>query len=462
MKKQMHVMPVFFLLLLFSIALNCCKKEEEENEIPTTEEYVLTITATNGEVIVCVNTDTLPNSAQYTIEEGKTAVLTAIANDDYQFDGWTGVSSASDNPVSIVMTEDKTVVANFGADQDPPYEAGDKKTLTFDNGRSSITMVYCPGGTFLTNEDDDDSDFEDGPEITCDPFWISETEITNDMLARVYSLTEGIDFTDGSVIIGNPGVFNKTDEDAHNYLSEYEVKWGGNYLLFKGEAQGYVYDLIEDIFFKIFPGREDQPCKEVTWYGAIIFCNWLTNLALGSSADLNHRVYSNIDEDWLDDETSVNINKSGFRLPTSAEWECAARWQGSDNSNDAYEWPAGSKNYWTPGGYASGASAKTDNVAATSAVAVYKYNDATKPNPTATDNVKGDRLPNALGVYDMSGNVEEWLFDESINGSGRLLRGGGFVSQHYYIRIGWLPYGGMDAGGSGSDLGFRVVMKADN
>ena len=142
-------------------------------------------------------------------------------------------------------------------------------------------------------------------------------------------------------------------------------------------------------------------------------------------------------------------------------WECAARWQGSDNSNNSIEWPAGSGNYWTPGAYASGASAKTDNVEASSAVAVYRYNGGSKPNPSATDNVIGDRSSNALGLYDMSGNVNEWCFDETKDAYNRIIRGGGFVDSHYYIRIG-LTFELMYAGGTGSDLGFRLVMCADN
>ncbi len=458
MRKKLISIPVFFIFLCLSIFITCCEKDVEN---PDREEFVLAITASHGNVIVCVDDDTLTKSAQYTVEEGKTVVLTAIEDDGYQFNDWDGDVSGSDNPVSIIITEAITVVANFGEDQDPPYEDGDKKSFTFYDGRAAITMVYCPGGTFLSNEDDSDTDYEDGPEVSCGPFWISETEITNDLLARTLSLTEGINYIDGTSILGNPGLFSKIDEDAHNYLSEDVVKWGDQDLFYKGEVQGFEYDFLSHTFFKVRTGREDQPCKNISWYGAVLFCNWLSNQVLGTGADFNHRVYSGIDEDWQDDETIQNLNKKGFRLPSSIEWECAARWQGADKSNNAIEVPEGSNNYWTRGDYASGASANTDNVEATSAVAVYRYNGGSKANPSVTDNVKGDRTPNALGLYDMSGNVNEWCFDESKDGYNRIIRGGGFVDSHYYIRIG-LTFELMYAGGTGSDLGFRVVMKADN
>ena len=66
-----------------------------------------------------------------------------------------------------------------------------------------------------------------------------------------------------------------------------------------------------------------------------------------------------------------------FRLPTDAEWEYAAR--GGDKSNDYLY--AGSNDYnivaWTDG----------------------------EPHPVAT------KVPNELGIYDMSGNVYEWCQD---------------------------------------------------
>lgn len=72
-----------------------------------------------------------------------------------------------------------------------------------------------------------------------------------------------------------------------------------------------------------------------------------------------------------------NITGEEFRLPTDAEWEYAAR--GGDKSNDYLF--AGSDDY---------------NMVA--------WADD-EPHPVAT------KVPNELGIYDMSGNVEEWCQD---------------------------------------------------
>lgn len=442
------LITIAFVSLLFS----SCEKDPEED---VKNEFTLTITSENGTVMVTVDNDTLTESNQYTIEKDKTAILTAVEEDNYQFSEWAGDLSGSENPQSIIMSEDKTVVANFGEDQDPPYEAGDKKVFSF--ASNEITMIYCPGGTFLTNEDNSDTNYEDGPEVTCAPFWISETEVTNEMAADIFTSMNSIELNPDGGIVGGSGIFNIENEDAHNYLSEDGAKWGGEDLMYMGEVMGYKYDIYFTGVFHVYDNRYKQPVKEISWFGAVMACNWFTRNILGVSKT----VYSGIDTTWLDDETIEDRTKTGFRLPTSIEWECAAKWQGADKSGDAYEWPVGSGNYWTPGSHASGAKTTTSDPQATSDVAVYRYNDAIKDNPTETDVVRGDRQSNFLGVYDMSGNVEEWCWDESENGYGRLIRGGSFVSQHYYLRLGEPPYGGMWAGGMGSDLGFRVVMTAE-
>jgi len=174
----------------------------------------------------------------------------------------------------------------------------------------------------------------------------------------------------------------------------------------------------------------NKPVEQVDWYEAIDFCN-----ALSIREGLTP-VYTVAGPTVI-----ANWYANGYRLPTEAEWEYAAR-GASLTTNTRY----------------SGSNIIED-------VAWYEFNSA-----NSTHNV-GTKAPNQLGIYDMSGNVYEWCWDwysnnyystsPSLNprgpdsGANHVIRGGAwnFVALTCRVanRTSEFP------GGAFNDLGLRVV-----
>jgi formylglycine-generating enzyme required for sulfatase activity len=200
-----------------------------------------------------------------------------------------------------------------------------------------------------------------------------------------------------------------------------------------------------------------RPVENVNWYDAIAFCNKL------SLANGKEPVYSVSGvTDWAglaygaippDDNAAWNAatwdkSKNGYRLPTTTEWVWAA--MGADKTiqpnTTGYD-----KDF-----------AGSDGTNSIGDYAWYDTNSGSKTHEV------GKKLPNELGLRDMSGNVWEWCWDRwsypsgettdydgADSGTNRPFQGGGWYFSASYCAVSI----GVSSSPNSRDnyLGFRVV-----
>jgi sulfatase modifying factor 1 len=183
-------------------------------------------------------------------------------------------------------------------------------------------------------------------------------------------------------------------------------------------------------------GRGAHPLSGVNWYDAVKYCNWLSEKeGLTPCYNVKGKL------------TECDFSANGYRLPTEAEWEYAAR---GGQKSQGYEYVGG------------------DNV---DDVGWYEGNSGGQTHPV------GQKQPNELGLYDMSGNMWEWCWDwygqdyyasspvsdptGPSTGTGvyiadadRARRGGSYREKAVYLRV---AFRGADGATYRGDSTFRLV-----
>jgi len=300
-------------------------------------------------------------------------------------------------------------------------------------------MVLIQGGTYQMGDVLGDTVRYATPvhEVTLSDFYLNRYEVTVAQFAAFVAETDYVTHAERG-----------TGESDHG-RSGYAARLAGHGAWVLDSSPGGGWNDQANWRNPQFVQDRQHPVVGVSWLDAAAYCNWLSKKeGLPIAYDLETG-------SLLDNEGNPTTNVTtvrGYRLPTEAEWEFAARERGKEvrfgNGRDV-------------------ARSSEMNINASTEVGAHAEVGAFRKKTTPV----GSFEPNALGLYDMSGNVWEWCSDfmdtytagsktnpyqsKGDHGRRRAARGGPWVGDANWARaatrIGWV------AEDRCNNIGFRVA-----
>ena len=285
--------------------------------------------------------------------------------------------------------------------------------------------------------------------------WINITDNVESMMVRVGEVNEvysvPIGANDLDTVSVNGGYYMATTETTYETWY-WVVQWALNndYHFQNLGTEGY------DGEAGALPTSNNLPVVNISFRDVLV---WLNAFSEMSGLDpvyrngLDEVIKDARDSNAVEVDAAVAADNNGYRLPRKNEWEMAARWtEDTESVNGSIL--VGSR-YWTPGSFASGAvsSLKEDLVD----VAWYYHSFATG-GPYVVQAVAG-KAANALGLYDMSGNVGEMCFDVGSRSKTIITKGGSVITQiDGQISVSYEQSSSV-VENAYNNIGFRIVRK---